>query len=115
MMIKLGKQYQTRDGCEARIYALDAGGQNPVHGAIKRNGLWIVTAWAKEGQWSMSKSINDLIEVTPRIRREVWVNVCRNEVNDEWYFSRQTADEQSLSSRIACVKVVIDCEEGEGL
>ncbi len=114
-MIELGKQYRTEDGCEARIYALDAGGQTPVHGAIKRSGLWIVTSWPKEGRWSISNPENNLVEVKPRIQREVWVNVCRNEVNDEWYFNRQTADEQSLSSRIACVKLVIDCEEGEGL
>jgi hypothetical protein len=114
-MIELGKQYMTEDGCEVRIYALDAGGQMPVHGAIKRGGVWVITAWSKQGRWSINNSINNLVEVKPRIRREVWVNVCRNEVNDEWYFNRQTADEQSLSSRIACVKVVIDCEEGEGL
>ena len=113
-MIELGKQYRTEDGCEVRIYALDAGGQTPVHGAIKRNGLWIVTSWTKEGRWSISNPENNLIEVKPRIQREVWVNVYR------WgaagaYESKDVADEGEGGDRIACVKVVIDCEEGEGL
>jgi hypothetical protein len=115
-MIELGKQYRTEDGCEVRIYALDAGGQTPVHGAIKRNGSWIVTSWLKEGQWSMSNSINDLVEVKPRIQREVWVNVFEHccgihDTQDKaGYF-----DKNGLSHRIACVKLTIDCEEGEGL
>lgn len=112
-MIELGKQYKTRDGCEARVYAVDAGGSHSVHGAIKRNGVWVITAWAKEGQWSMHDSINDLIEVKPRIQREVWVNVYH--AGQGTYGNKKEADRYAAGSRIACVKVVIDCEEGEGL
>lgn len=113
-MIDPKKTYRTRDGREVRIYAVDCGGQMPVHGAIKRNGVWVVRAWTKEGRWSMCDSINDLIEVKPRIQREVWVNVYR------WgtagaYESKDVADEGEGGDRIACVKVIIDCEEGEGL
>ena len=119
-MIELGKQYKTRDGREVRIYAVDGGGRFPVHGSVKFSGTaWTPNEWTETGSHLGDPEFRisdlDLIEVKPGIQREVWVNVCRNEVNDEWYFSRQTADEQSLSSRIACVKVVIDCEEGEGL
>ena len=114
-MIELGKQYKTRDGCEARVYAVDAGGSHSVHGAIKRNGVWVITAWAKEGQWSMHDSINDLIEATPHIQREVWVNVYKTATMYGIYQDKFTADLNASNRRIACVKVVIDCEEGEGL
>jgi hypothetical protein len=113
-MIELGKQYRTEDGCEARIYALDAGGQTPVHGAIKRNGLWIVTSWSKEGRWSISNPENNLIEVKPRIQREFWVNVYPDFMQAP-YTEKSKADFCAGAHRIACVKVVIDCEEGEGL
>ena len=114
-MIELGKQYRTEDGCEARIYALDAGGQTPVHGAIKRNGLWIVTSWSKEGRWSISNPENNLVEVKPRIQREFWVNVYPDCIGEYTYNNKAHADCDATKTRIACVKVVIDCEEGEGL
>jgi hypothetical protein len=113
-MIEFGKQYRTEDGCEVRIYALDAGGQTPVHGAIKRSGLWIVTAWSKEGLWSINNSINNLVEVKPRIQREFWVNVYPDRLQTH-YTEKSKADFCAVPHRIACVKVVIDCEEGEGL
>jgi len=113
-MIELGKQYRTEDGCEARVYAVDAGGTHSVHGAIKRNGSWIVTAWSKEGCWSSGYSINNLVEVKPRIQREMWLNVYNGRLCTG-YPSREESDRASSYDRIACVKVVIDCEEGEGL
>jgi len=117
-MIELGKQYRTRDGREVRIYAVDGGGEFPVHGAIKKPGdIWDSTCWGVNGEWFSVADMDcyDLVEVKPRIQREVWVNVHHNGVDDELWFTRRTADEQALTSRIACVKLVIDCEEGEGL
>ncbi len=113
-MIELGKQYQTMDGCEARVYAVDAGSAHSVHGAIKRNGEWVVTTWSKEGHWGIGNSINDLVEVTPRIQREVWLNVYNGRLCTG-YSSKEESDRAASYDRIACVKVVIDCEEGEGL
>jgi hypothetical protein len=113
-MIELGKQYATRDGCEVRIYAVDAGGQMPVHGAIKRSGLWIVTSWTKEGRWSISNPENNLIEVKPRFQREVWLNVYKGKLCTG-YPEKEESDRAASYDRIACVKVNIDCEEGEGL
>ena len=117
-MIELGKQYKTRDGREVRIYAVDEGGEFPVHGAIKKSGdIWDSMCWGVNGEWFSVADIDcyDLIGVKPRIQREVWVNVYHNKVNDQCYINSQTADEQALPNRIACVKVVIDCDEGEGL
>jgi hypothetical protein len=121
-MIELGKKYRTRDGCEVRIYAVDGGGRFPVHGATKQNdGTWRQEEWTLTGSYNGEKDGHaiphdlDLIEVKPRIQREVWVNVYPNGVDDELWFTKEVADQQALTGRIACVKLTIDCEEGEGL
>jgi hypothetical protein len=54
-----------------------------------------------------------LVEVKPRIRRECWVNVTPDAM---WvYEDKESADHHHGLGRIACVKITIDCEEGEGL
>ena len=122
-MIELGKKYQTRDGCEVRIYAVDGGGRFPVHGAVKLDdGTWRQEEWTLTGSYNGEKDGHtlpnalDLIEVKPRIQREVWVNVYA-EGTSMWMSKEKANIEANISSfdRIACVKLVIDCEEGEGL
>ena len=115
-MIDPKKTYRTRDGREVRIYAVDGGGEVPVHGAIKNRDCWTPTVWLPDGRWALSggKLGQDLIEVSPRIKREVWVNVYRDNKCGA-YTSREMADACCAMDRIACVKLVIDCEEGEGL
>jgi hypothetical protein len=114
-MIDPKKQYRTRDGREVRIYAVDGGCSYPVHGAYKGDAGWVIAQWTREGCFQSNKFSNgfDLIEVKPRIRREVWVNVYEHG-NGSYFESREVADRYP-GSRIACVKLVIDCEEGEGL
>lgn len=111
-MISMDKEYRYRNGEPARVLCVDAGGPEPVislakNGSIRRHrpdGLW----W-KFGQASDA----DLIEVKPRIKREYWLNVYHNfSVLNE---SRKKADEDDIHNRLACVRVEIDCEEGEGL
>lgn len=124
-MIELGKQYRTRDGCDVRIYAVDGGGRFPVHGAVKLNdGTWRQEEWTPTGSYNGEKDGHslpndlDLIEVKPRIQREVWLNVHRRYDGVEFYGvcrKKEEADNYAGEDRIACVKVVIDCEEGEGL
>ena len=120
--IEMGKQYRTRDGREVRIYSVDGGGHYPVHAATKSGDGWSVSKWASDGRYntSVAESPSDLIEVKPRIRMERWVNVYPNAKASEWvvsypYSSREYADQQRGRSRIACVKVEIYCEEGDGL
>ena len=117
-MIDKSKQYKTRDGREVRIYATDGGGET-VHGAVLYDGTyWRQHCWSLCGQYDInSESHLDLIEVKPRIKREVWVNVY-----PEWlaasamaWPSKKNADEGAAPDRIACVRLTIDCEEGEGL
>ena len=114
-MISKDKQYRTRDGREVRIYALpDDGDCIHVHGAIKKDIGWDVCSWRWDGrrlQCEMHK--DDLIEVKPRIKRTVWLNVYPDNVFI--YSNRESADFEKRLPRLACVKIEIDCEEGEGL
>jgi hypothetical protein len=115
-MIDPKKQYKTRDGREVRIYAVDGEGQYPIHGAIREPCGWVSAKWTRDGSWVSHKTTTDLIEVKPRIRREVWVNVYKNpNIGDILFLSKEEADNCRLYDRIACVKMTIDCEEGEGL
>lgn len=69
-MIDKSKTYRTRDGREVRIYATDAGGERPVHGAVKSGDGWTGLAWRADGSaFSCHRNDNDLIEVVPLIER----------------------------------------------
>ena len=112
-MISIDKKYRTRDGREVRIYAVDGDEPRPVHGAVKSQTGWIVSHWPKDGIQSIFEGSNDLVEVKPRIKRTAWVNVFPNATT--MFLHRLDADTYAGFARLACVKVEIDCEEGEGL
>lgn len=111
-MIDINKKYKTHDGHEVRIYALDGGGYWPVHGAMKSdNGLgWLSATWERNGQHHVEGY--SLVEVKPRIKRKVYLNVWNHNVSA--YFSKDSADKNG-QFRIACVEIDIDVEEGHGL
>ena len=115
-MISKDKTYRTRDGREVRIYATDGDNWSPIHGAIKEKSGWCLCAWHEDGSYvdSMLEQPNDLIEVKPRIKRTVWLNVYPDKSGD-YSQLRNLADALATTDRLACVKVEIDCEEGEGL
>lgn len=113
----MDKQYRTRDGREVRIYAVDGGGYKEVHGAYRDAIGWVLAYWYDDG-----KSVRtvdgpyDLIEVKPRIRREYWVNVDKIGYHQPiCWVTKELADRKRSKDRIACVKITIDCEEGDGL
>ena len=112
--IDINKQYRTRNGREVRIYATDGGGTCSVHGAILKNGEWESTRWNKYGVDIYNSHYGDnLVEVKPRIKKTIWVNIDKQ--TDDFFDTKEDADEYASQHRIACVKVEIDCEEGEGL
>lgn len=122
MKIELGKQYKTRDGREVRILMTDGGDwQWPVIAAYKdRDGNWWPLHCTKDGRvtGSYNEDPRDLIEVKRRIKRRVWVNVYRHDDGAEFvelHDRRDHADGSGGTARVACVKLTIDCEEGEGL
>jgi hypothetical protein len=113
MMISKDKQYRTRGGREVRIYATDGGLENcMVHGAMKNKmGYWEMTSWyTKHGGFydNPDQHPHDLIEVRPRHKRTAWLAVYPNgyiEANGPYDGEKP----------IACIKVELDFEEGEGL
>jgi hypothetical protein len=114
--IEMGRVYRTRDGREVRIYAVDGDGECPIHGAVKNPTGWHPMIWYSDGRFTNTKVSEfgpDLIEVRPRIKREVWVNVYRDP-RGGYHESKYEADRYG-GNRIACVKLVVDCEEGAGL
>lgn len=120
-MIDKNKVYKTRDGREVRIYAVDGDGSGTIHGAIRTEAGWRIAVWTASGSYNGNNLTHDkdLIEVKPRIKREVWVNVYPDGFSDavevRAYYAKQYADQHALENRIACVKLTIDVEEGEGL
>ena len=115
-MIDKSKQYRTRDGREVRIYATDGGGDT-VHGAVLYEGTyWRQHCWSLCGQYDINRESHlDLIEVKPRIKRTVWVNVYPLHVGFRTYEAKSDAIANRDHGCIACVELTIDCEEGEGL
>ena len=114
-MIDVNKTYRTRDGREVRIYATDCGEAEPIHGAIKCGQQWRYFIWTENGRYLKNQdTLSDLVEVRPRIKRTVWLNVYADKSGD-YSQARSIADCMTGPNRIACVKVEIDCEEGEGL
>ena len=111
-MIDINKQYRTRDGREVRIYATDGRGIYPVHGAVKVEDGWTPYTWKEVGVEGVS-NVNDLIEIRPRHKRTVWVNAYVDNTNSV-YGTKERADGDKYL-RIACIKVDLDFEEGEGL
>ena len=115
-MIDINKKYRTRDGREVRIYALDGHPSEPVHGAFQDHSCaWNSSMWNHDGKNIYGKSDSDLIEVKPRIKRTVWLNVYTGGVSIWMHSSKEEADLHAEPKRHACYKVEIDVEEGHGL
>lgn len=115
-MIDINKKYRTRDGREVRIYATDTGAKQPIHGAFKDpSGAWIQHSWTHSGEDWYAFPNCDLFEVRPRHKRTVWVNVYGSGIIPENCSSKERADLAAACGRIACIKVELDFEEGEGL
>jgi len=119
-MIDINKKYQTRDGRKVRIYATDGGAGSPVMGAVfytTPNGQW----WWKSARWTEDgrydyhgrQTETDLIEVRPRHKRTVWLNVYDHCFS--YYDNKEDADMFAGGRRIACIKVELDFAEGDGL
>jgi hypothetical protein len=115
MMIDINKKYRTRNGREVRIYATDGWSASPIHGAIKVEGDWRFSCWSASGIHHQDRAY-DLIEVPPRHTRTVWMNVYGKSTSI--WDSKKHADARAdrvTFDRIACIKVELDFEEGEGL
>ena len=114
-MIDKNKIYKTRDGREVRIYATD-GAKRKVHGAMLTDEGWEHRTWDATGRIMLCEPHDyDLIEVRPRHKRTVWLNMYGSGVVPEACSSKERADLAAACGRIACIKVELDFEEGQGL
>ena len=116
-MIDITKMYSTRNGMKVRIYAVDGQGKKSVHGAYWDDFVegWVPLSWTKYGKVDLYQEIQplDLIEVRPRHKRTVWVTVYPM---NRYYISDENIQcDIYPPKRIACIKVELDFEEGEGL
>lgn len=122
MTIDPSKTYRTRDGRSVRIFATDGGGDFPILGAVfvERGQAWLPESWTASGRLTTNYDHHprDLVEVKPRITWERWVNVYGfgpGQLHATHYSARQEALTLKANPPLACVRVIIDCEKGEGL
>jgi len=114
----------TRDGKKVTLYCVDAPGGWPVHGRVGDGGT--PTAWRKNGfRETHRKGDFDLIQppLPPKpFKRELWMNVYKETFPLEApvgkpHLSKADAMEAAMlgQTRIACVHVVVEGNEGDGL
>lgn len=115
-IMKNGGRCQTRDGQPARIICTDLNSTQPVVAAISTvNSGELLDKYTVYGTHykDSCKSSSDLIPLPKRIQREYWANGYATG-QFGFYSSREGAD-LNAGARLACVRVLMDCEEGEGL
>ena len=82
---KCPRGHTTRVGGKARIYATDANGNCPIHGAIEIDGEWWPARWSINGYCGgdFRKSDADIINAPENAPETVeqWVNVYPNGMN----------------------------------
>jgi hypothetical protein len=121
-VIDLEKKYTNQRNDEIKLSHIDCG---IVYGWVKL-GDWCPHQWDEKTGKVLWYALNvyDLAEVEPRIKRTVWVNVYEDCISihstkdfaDVHYRYCGRADFHDRGgSRLACVKVELDGQEGEGL
>jgi len=70
-MFEAGKEYKTRGGMRARVYATDGKGVDTIHGAVFDGG-WVYNTWRPDGRWTTTMG-NDEDLMPPLV--EGWMNV----------------------------------------
>jgi hypothetical protein len=118
--IDINKKYRTREGRPVRVYTIDGLEKDRPVVAEFANGNSVTTStWRIDGVWTSDGTVGDtwdLVEVKPRIKRTVWLNVYADHESVYAYNTKAEADRYANAlDRKSCVKVEIDCEEGEGL
>jgi hypothetical protein len=120
MLVAMTKEYRTRDGKEVRLYAVNASGPFPVHGAIRAtDGYWFVYGWTADGKGRIDSRNHewDLVEEPARVRTTAWVSVYKvlGKYTFGVYEDYCQAKNDNAADCLAIVKVDIDCEQVEGI
>lgn len=107
------KPVRTKDGRAVRVLCTDGPGDYPVIGIV--DGECRCRTWTLDGiELTGNTGPCDLENTPQRIQREYWVNVYPSTLSPH-HFTKQNADNDRCDDCLACVKITIDCEEGEGL
>jgi hypothetical protein len=119
-LINMTDKYQTRDGKDVVVLAVGLKSYTTATVCAKfinsHDGFEEIMELDSYGNYLDGKESNhDLIKVKPRIKKTVWLNIHSPSEVVYSYEDRDTADINASRYRIACVKVEIDCEEGEGI
>lgn len=68
-----GREYKTRDGRRARVYATDGGEKLPIHGAVEdEESGWGLCSWLKDGSFYMCINKKSSFDLMPTVR-EYWI------------------------------------------
>jgi hypothetical protein len=116
-LIRMDKEYVTRDGRAVRVLCVDAKRTvYPVAALCQDAGGEALLSYTATGAYyPKEESALDLIPKPVKHTRTVWVNVYDK---DDAYChkTKQEADYQGrFSGRIACKEITFEFEEGEGL
>ena len=111
-MIDLEKKYTNKRNDEIKLSHIDRG---IVYGWVNLGIDWYSHQWDEEtGKVLLNTPyVNDLIEAKPRIKRTIWLSIYEDCTLSS--SSKEEADHYDGDDRLACIKVEIDVEEGEGL
>ena len=110
------KPVRTKDGRAVRVLCTDGPNTTyPVIGIVR--GSAATYTWSMDGKYCMngiSPGLN-LENAPQRIQREYWVCVYPDDTGLLWQSREEALRMSKDTDPIACVKITIDCEEGEGL
>jgi len=116
------KPVQYRNGEKARIRFTDGNAtySGTKHPIVSEGEDGVLRTHQTNGKWGIwdDKDNYDLINIPEKRKLEMWVNVyggkdfCHPSVG---HYSKTKADESASNGRIACLHIVREYEEGEGL
>ncbi|TWT57207.1 hypothetical protein KOR42_05650 [Thalassoglobus neptunius] len=118
----INKEYQTRKHGYRYVHYSSNGKEPRIYiGAYIEDGIEYPIRHTRSGNRFDDDATNmfDLVEVKPRVKRTVYLNVLKDEVEDYdsvfCYESREAADYSSSTDRVLCIKLNIDLPHGYGL
>lgn len=114
-MIDVTKKYRTRHGDEVQVIAVGVEGIYDGTDSVVflRDGE--LDSCEADGRYIKDRDDDlDLIECKPRIKRDVWVNVYPTLTSYPFPSALHAKNARGVGC-LACIKLTIDCEEGEGL
>lgn len=113
-MIDISKPYRTQGGIELVHFNRGSWvvGDYKISGQIgnSKTTHW----WTENGEHYSNLPNMRLVPLNKKSKTFLWANVY-NTGNAFTHESREIADSNSGEGRIACVKILIEYEEGEGL